>query len=1133
MPRFSVKKPLTVFVCVVLIVILGIVTYTKMTPDLLPNIDMPYVAIVTTYPGATPEKVESNVTKPIEQSMATLEDIKNVQSVSSANYSMVILEFENSVNMDTVSVDILQDLNLLEGSWEDNVGTPFLLKMNPSMIPVSVVAVDYKGKDQISLSNFVNDTLKEKLEGTAGVANINTGGLLDEQVNVVINQTKIDAINNKILASINSKLASTENEIRLQKNEIVKNQSEILTQRIELEKSKTFMPETQYNATLATLDKTDAQLKSALNKVNSALKKVEVEGNAARQKANIGSGITVDMVSKVLKAQNFSMPAGYIESGKKQYLVSVGDTINSEKEAKSIFLFASGVDTVGDIKLSDVADVFISDNSDKTYATINGNNGVVMSFSKQSNYATADVTKNLNDKISELSKEYPGLNFTTLMNQGDYINIVVNSILSSLIWGAFFAILILLLFLRDIKPTIITICSIPISLISAIVLMYFSGITINLISLSGLAVAVGMLVDNSVVVIENIFRLRRLGVPAPKAAVAGAKQVAGAVTASTLTTIAVFIPIIFTSGITRELFTDMALTIAYALIASLVISLTLVPAMSSKMLLDTNINDTKWFLKALDKYGLSVKWALSHKAIIIIAVLVLLLGSLGLTLQKGYSFMPAINSPQLNVTLEMPKGTELAVTRVMADKVIKKIKTIDEVDNVGAMLSSGNMMGISIGNNFDTATVNMYVMLKNNITKTSMEIANEINEACKNFDCKVTASSSSISDFTTALGDSGVIIKVYGTDLPDLQKAATEVAAGLENVKGIGEISNGIEDTDPELHFKVDKTEAMKNGLTVAQVYAAIADKMNAETTATTVNIGGDAYDVVVSNDGNPELTIDYIENLKISAKDSNGNDAKIKIKDVATVEYGQTLHSINRDNQVRYLTVTGTVAQGYNVTKVTSATENVISKIELPNGITYKFSGENETIMDSMSDLLLMLILGILFVYLIMVAQFQSLKSPFIIMFTIPLAFTGGLLGLLITGKEVSVIAMVGFVMLCGIIVNNGIVLVDYINQLRGQGKTKQEAIIEGGKTRMRPILMTSLTTILGLTVMALGRNSGTDMMQPIAIVCIGGLLYATLLTLYVVPIIYDILNKEEYKQLTDEDVDISQLEIYKEGKL
>lgn len=1123
MSKYSVKKPFTVLVAVIIILVTGMVSYSNMTPDLFPNIDMPYVIVVTPYPGATPEKVEEGVTRPLEQNLATLTDIKNVQSVSNSNYSMVMLEFENSVNMDTVSSDILEKINIVEGDFEETVGTSTIMKLNPNMIPVAVTAVNFKGMDRAELSAFTKDTLLSKLEGTAGVANIDESGILEEKVNVVISQDKIDSINNSILADVNSQLASAQDQLDEQKDKVSESKAQIEEGKKQLEAGKSFLPPQQYEEQLKQLKEADEELTSAQTELENAQSRLNAQADSARASADIGDKITIDMIAGILKGQNFDMPAGYVEEGGTKYLVSVGDEITTESQAKSLYLFDSGVDAVGKVYLEDVADVFVSDNRDNLYAKINGEDGVLLSFSKQSNYATADVCESLSDKFDQLSKEYEGLTFTNLMNQGDYIELIVGSILSSLLWGALFAILVLLLFLRGIKPTFITLCSIPISIVFGVLMMYFSGVTINLISMSGLAVSVGMLVDNSVVVIENIVRLRRQGISAPKAAVAGARQVSAAITASTLTTISVFAPIIFTDGITKQLFTDMALTVVYTLIASLVIALTLVPAMSSRLLVNTEEKESRLFHSMLEKYRQSIAFVLNHKAPVLIIAVALLGGSIYFSIQRGFIFMPEMSSPQIQATMEMPKGSSFEETTEAADLAMKQMESAEGVKTVGVMMSSDNMM--NMGSSAAQITAQFYIMLDEQEDLTSSEVAAEINQLCKDSKGIVTASGSSTGDFTTALGGSGVSINVYGDELSDLQKAARDISELLKDVRGIDEVDSGIEDSDKEYHFTVDKTAAMERGLTVAQVYQAITEAMAFEDQATTVRWDNSSYGVIVSSEKEKALTPDDIKDLTLTVKTAGGGTQSVKLNDVAELSEKETLKAIGRENQRRFLTVTGTLKEGYNITNVTAGSEKVVAAYDMPGDTEIEFKGENETIMESMSDLVKMLILGVLLVYLIMVAQFQSLKSPFIIMFTIPLAFTGGLLMLLITGKEISVIGMVGMVMLTGIIVNNGIVLVDYINQLRASGTAKKEAIIQAGTTRMRPILMTSLTTVLGLTVMAFGSTAGTDMMQPVALVCIGGLVYATLLTLYIVPSIYDIMNGEEYKHLSDEDLDISNI--------
>ena len=1202
MSKYSVKKPLTVIVVVIIIIALGIVSVSRMTPDLLPSIDLPYVVVMTTYPGATPEEVEEEVTKPLEQNLATLENLKTIQSVSGNSYSLVFMEFENGSSMDTAIVSTLQNVDMVEGGWDDTIGSPYIMKINPTMLPIMVAAVNMEGKDTESLSNFVNETLMNDLEGTTGVASVQAGGLLRSQINVLLDPEKIDKLNEKLIAKISKEMADARSEITdgidqvdsglaqiaYQKKQLANAKQEAMGQidsvvdsayntvnnarnraertikraqnaangiqeisvesredREELEKnlnnlnnqlddisgiSLPSLPSSKsikdsYHGLIEGVDAmqqaqtqlavAEGQLQSTRTQLVAAKDELDSKADEALKQANLSTTINMEMVSNILKGQNFDMPAGYIQKKDgTRYLVSVGDKLKDEKEVKNLFLF--NIDGIGDIHLNQVAEVFTSDNSDSIYASINGNPGVLLTFSRQSNYATATTSENIKDKFETLETKYKGLEFSILMDQGNYIYMIVDAIAESLLYGAIFAILVLLLFLRDIKPTFITLLSIPISLTFAIVLMYFSGVTINLISLSGLAVAVGMLVDNSIVVIENIFRLRRRGIDPRRAAVAGAKEVGPAIISSTLTTVCVFAPIVFVQGLTRELFSDMALTIAYSLFASLLIALTLVPALASKMFRRKPKPEGNLYNRITETYKRILNWNLNHKFVILLIVIIMLIFSVQTALSKGFIFIPDMSTPQMSGTLTMDdEESTIEETAEVADEALEIMKNIDGVQTAGGMLSTNSGIG-SLTGEVSSTTVSLYVVVDPDTDRTSEEIADEINRKTKDLPCTVEIfSSSSITDYTTALGGRGVTVELYSTDNDLLQDAAKKVGKELEKVEGIKSVDNGLRDAEPEYHFTVDKSKAMKEGLTVAQVYMKVSEALQDERAATTMTIGSDTYDIVVGDART--ITLKKLKNLEVAEG--------VKLKDVAEVEETETLPEVNRKDQQTFISVTAEADEDHNITILTEACKESIEKVDLPEGVRYEFRGENETIMDAMDDLTKMMLLGILLVYLIMVAQFQSFKSPFIVMFTIPLAFTGGFLSLIMFDMEVSIIAMIGLIILNGVVVNNGIVLVDYTNQLRARGMVKRAAILTAGATRMRPVIMTSATTILGLVVLAMGRTAGTDMMQPVALVCIGGLIYATLLTLLVVPVIYDMFNGEEFHFVRERDIDVSDI--------
>ncbi len=1342
LPKLSVKKPMTIFVAVVVVIVLGVVSVFKMTPDLLPNMDFPYAIIITTYAGQTPETVETVVTKPLEQSLSTIDGVKTITSTSSDNYSMLTIEFEDGTNMDTATVDMRGNLDTIKDAWPDGVGSPYLMKINPNMMPVSLVAVDYDGYDTIQISDYVNNELKNQLEGIDGVASVSTKGIVTQKENVIISQKKIDALNAKINDALNDKFGDAEKKISDAKKEIEDNISkaeqgsntieqsindlnaqqaevakqlaeaqgqaqsgytEILNAKMQLldqqqsltttkqtltiaydaltqikEKLDSLQNEKQhlseqiesfekiYNeykeaikkltnpdltdeelaqirailakideelekygfpkeeleerlnnaknalenvdkaitqtiATLKGLDTTEdklddtiaeladkiaqidsgiaqistaikgldsntvtvnqaltelekqqsltayqlsgglstlntkqSEVNSALTQLNSAQEELKSASDElteqkekAQKAADMTNTVTISNISGILTAQNFSMPAGYVsDDTNAKYLVRVGDKIDGDKEMQSLPLFDTGIDGIGVVTLSDVADVFVVDDSDNVFTKINGNSGVVFSFSKQSDAATATVSENIAKKLDALMEENEGLHFTTLMDQGDYIDIIINSVLENLLMGAVLAIIILYIFLRDIKPTLIVALSIPISVVFALVLMYFSGVTLNMISLSGLAIGVGMLVDNSVVVIENIYRLRNLGVPPIKAALNGAKQVAGAIASSTLTTICVFFPIVFIEGLTRQIFMDMALTITYSLLASLIVALTLVPAMSQRMLRKVKPVKHGFFEKMLNQYEKSIRFVLKHRVAALVVAVVLLFGSMFGALAKGFSFMPNMTSTELSVSIQLDDTATMEDTIDAAQNLLDTLSTYEEFETVGVMTgSTTSLMGLTgsvSSSDADKGSVMAYAVFKEDELKNSEKITADIESALENIEGEVLVSgSSSSSSMSALLGEAGVSIKLYGDDQNTLQTTAKDIANELSKIDGIDKTDDGIGDTSAEIKVTVDKEKAAKKSLTVAQVYQQIAASITTETTSSALTNSGKDLDVVVIKDENTEVTKDNIKDIKLTYTDKEGNEKTTKLSEIAEITDSESMNSISRSDQKRYITITGTLKEGYTNTDVANKAKSVFDNYELPEDCSIEYSGSNETTMEAINQMLLMLLLGIILIYLIMVAQFQSLKSPFIIMFTIPLAFTGGFLGLLITGFDVSVVALLGFVMLCGIIVNNGIVLVDYINNLRLEGMDRREAIVEAGKTRMRPILITAITTILGLSTMALGIGTGSEIMQPIAIVCIGGLIYATIMTLYIVPVIYDMLSKKPLRKVDENDLE------------
>lgn len=1249
--KYSVKKPFTVLVGVLLVIVLGIVSLTRMTTDLLPDMSFQYALIITTDIGASPEKVETEVTAPIEASMATTSNIKNVSSISYNSYSIVTCEYEQNANMDSVVIEIQQKLDQISGSWGDSVGTPMIMQINPDMLPVLTAAVDYDGMSEGEISDYVDQELIPALESLEGVASVSASGQIEESIEVTLNEDKIEQLNKQIRKAIKKQFADAQkelddasakvddgknaldsgkddlssaiNEVISQRDELYENEEDLNKQLKDLNKQKksleqiqsgldSFMesdayvslmtvlqenpeaaqlPEvqaqieglnaviveqfaglsamgievstyedlptalatvgetlTQVNTGIATIESALGQiaegkttLASALDTLNAnaALAAIEMSGSSAElataaasledaqaslddekdsalESADVNEILSEDTIKSLFTAQNFDMPAGYAMDGDTQYLVRVGDSVSNMEELENLVLIDMGLDDVDVIRLSDVADIEMVDNSDETYAVINGNPGVIISLEKQTGYSTGEVTDRILDKFESMEKADENLHFSTLMDQGVYIDMIVESVFSNMIWGAILAVIVLLLFLKDIKPTIVIACSIPLSVITAIVLMYFTDITLNMISLSGLMLGIGMLVDNSIVVIENIYRLRGEGYSVKQAAVYGASQVTGAIIASTLTTVSVYAPIIFTEGITRQLFVDLALTIAFTLLASLVVALTFVPALSSATLRKTREIRHPWFEKFQNWYGRVLSGCLRFKPLVFVLSIVLLAGSVVLALSRGMTFMDMdMETNQVSVTISAKEDETKTFEELTeaSDEVIDRISDIEGVKTIGAMIGSGTTMSLMGGG---SDSVSMYILLDEDADAGSESVSKQISELTDDMDVEVAVSSSSM-DYSAFFGE-GLSIEIKGNNLDTLQSLATDVAAVLEETEGCVDVDDGLDHATPQLTISVDKEKAAKYGYTVAQVYQLVYGEMAQSTSATTISTDIKDYEVYLQTEEQADTTIENIKALTFTYTNKDGKEEEIPLTDICEMKETTTLSTISRDSQTRYLTVSCGIDEDHNVTLVSDKVQEKIDQMEVPEGYSISMAGEDETINDAMSQMVLMLILAVVFIYLIMVAQFQSLLSPFIIIFSIPLAFTGGFLALYLSGQEVSIIAMLGFIMLAGLIVNNGIVLIDYINQARREGTGKREAIIEAGKTRIRPILMTAMTTILAMCTTVFSQAEGSQMMKPMAITIIGGLLYGTILTLIVIPCIYDAFNRE--KSMVEEEL-------------
>lgn len=1302
MEKYSVRKPYTVLVAVIAIIALGIVSVLNTVTDLLPSVSVPYILVVTVYPGANPDQVEADVSKPMEDALGTITNVKNILSASSENYGITQLEFTSDTDMDSALVKVSAAVNEVAASLPDGCRTPNLIQMSMDMVATMYVAVSHDGYDINALSSYVRDTVVPTLERQEGVASITSIGLVEKTLQIELNQEKIDVLNARILAQTESQLADAKAQLdaaqaqvdaaqaaletqessfgktvssqvmkqlrspALSAAESLKQETDALLSSLQtlqqalellaqaqdaasdaaesgtdiagnaisdpatfarqleeilralsdssteltdpsvsqlmgaitrlteastklqtlldsifnsgsgesvgqqisdassalsrlsqalqnapemldaLENTFSTLTQTQLDAAVG-FSEAARQLAEAQSQLKSAYAQYETTKAAALENANADDLLTAPQLAKLIYAQNFSMPAGYVDDADdNSWLLRVGDTYGSSEDISEALLCS--LDGIGKVRVSDVADISLIDNSGDSYAKLNGQQGVVLCVYKTSAAGTNAVSRACNAALNELTAENPASHAVNLVDQGSYITLIINDILKSILFGAVLAILVLFLFLKNWRPTLIVGVSIPLSVLLTLVLMYFSGLTLNMITLSGLALGIGMLVDNSIVVMENIIRLRTAGLSPTRAALQGTKQVVGAIVSSTLTTICVFLPMVFSTGLIRQLLVPMGITITYCLTASLLIAVTVVPASASALLQRYAFreNPESPFGKVKKRYAVWLHWCLNHRTATILVAVVLLAFCIGEVFRTGVTVLPEMVGNSIQVEVQTRDGLTKEESHAQADAALAAIQSVPGVENAG-MMDAGSALSVASSVSVQTDQYGSYICYvtasENASGKEIKQICSDINAAAASLPCEVKASTNVMSDYGSMIA-SGLTIHVYGPDTDTIRQAASQVAEVVRQNPGFEDVSAGEQDEQKTLHLIIDKDKAMSYGLTVAQIYAQIAERLQTDVTSTTLRLDGENVDVVIRANAGRIVTRENLMDMEFSSSSllsassasasadssvsasaltgaasestplaGSGNDTEThKLSEFATLEETVSPSTLLRSNLRQFTDVTATAKDGYNTELLTRELEPQLNAIAdaLPEGCSFEISGESSQVQDMLHQMLLMIALAVLLIYLVMVAQFQSLLSPFIILLTLPLAFTGGVLALLVSGEQITALALMGFLILLGTIVNNGIVFVDYTNQLRVGGMSRRDALTAAGQTRMRPILMTALTTILALLQLMLGSGLGSQLGRGMAIVMTGGLLYGTLMTLFIIPIMYDILCKK-----------------------
>jgi len=1021
--RFSIKRPVTTLMIIAVVLVLGFISFSRLGIDLFPEFSFPVGVVMTQYQGASSHEVENLITKPLEQVLSTMNNVKNIQSMSSEGNSTIIVEFNWGTNMDIATQDMREKIDLIEPYLPSDAKAPMIVKFDPSMMPVMQIAL-YGSDDIVQLKKIAEDVIESRLLRIEGVASVGISGGLERQIAISVDPDKLSFY-----------------------------------------------------------------------------------------------GLSMSQLASKLQMENINLPGGNVNQGKKQYNIRTQAEFEDISEIENMPI---PLPQGGTIPLKSIAKVEDTYKDISTIARYNGKPSIALTIQKQSGYNTVQVAKKVKSEMAKIAKEIPvEIGYEMILDQSDFIEFSINNVKNNAITGGIIAVMVIYLFLQNLRSTLVIGLSIPISIIATFVLVYFSNITLNMMSLGGLALGIGMLVDNSIVVLENIYSHRIKGEDPETAAIWGTNEVAMAITASTLTTVAVFLPIVFVQGMTAQLFKQLALTVTFSLLSSLFVALTIVPLLSSRLMTQIDVaeifseEDSKkgilsllkkfkdLYVRVEQKYSNLLKWSLAHRKAVIIPLVMLFVISMALVPLIGAEFLPHSDAGSISISVKLPYGTNLDETDRFVSELVDRIKEIPEIEGIMESIgSAGGMAGLS-GSDSSEASITLQLVPLNERQRSAEEVAEEIRKITMDMagaEIKVRAVSSM--DFAGGGSLESISIEISGDDLDELDEIAREVSEIVKATPGAREVKTSLDEGKPELVIKIDRDKATMYGLTSAQIAQTINSAISGSV-ATKYKVGGDEIDVVIKSDKELVDDISKVQDLLIPS----ATGAFLTLRDVAKVEKSTGPVTIVRQNQARQVTVTGTVV-GRDIGTVNREIQQKLNELHLPEGYSIKMGGEQEQMMESFSDMLLVFVLAVILVYMVMAAQFESLKHPFVIMFTVPLALIGVVLSLLLTGHTINIISLIGVIMLAGIVVNNAIVLIDFINQLRESGMSRNEAIITAGPARLRPILMTTLTTVLGLVPLSLGIGEGGELGAPMAVSVIGGLTFSTLLTLIVIPVVYTIFE-------------------------
>ncbi|WP_258358825.1 efflux RND transporter permease subunit [Moorella sulfitireducens] len=1012
-----IRRPVAVTVAVVVAIFLGGVSLARLQIDLLPDLNLPYAAVITSYQGSGPEEIEKTVTQPLEEVLGTVQGVKNIQSYSTSGTSIVLLEFDWGQDMDFAALNIREKVDQVGGFLPDGADEPVIVKFDPNMMPVMTLAV-YGDMDEQRLKALVENTIKSRLERLEGVASVNVTGGLEREIQVLVDPARLQLY-----------------------------------------------------------------------------------------------GLSISQVVQALGTENRTFSAGKVSDAGKEVLVRVDGEFNDLEQIRQVTISTAA----GAVRLGDIAEVRDYHADRYNYALFNGRPAIGLSIQKQTSGNTVQIARAVKETIRELQDELPaGVTLEPVIDQSGYIESAIGGVYRDILYGGLLAMLIIFIFLRHFRATLVIGLTIPISVITTFILVYFGRMTLNMMTLGGLSLGIGRMVDDAIVVFDNIYRHRQEGREAMTAAVTGTRQVLTAVVASTLTTVSVFLPIAFIEGMAKEIFGPLALTVAFSLTASLIVSMTVTPTVAGRLLAGSlppeattarnfwhSLVNGLWLVRLSDAYSRFLAWALGHRKLTVAAVTVIFAGSLALVPAVGVEFLPATDEGTITATIELPKGTNLETTAAVADRVVEVARQQPEVQSIYQQIgSTGGMITFTSGEAPEAASININLVPLEQRRRSSAEVAESIRAQVQKIAgarINVTATSS----FGGAMSGAPVQVDIHGSDLERLKELAEKARQLVAAVPGAVGVENSIAKGRPQVEIIVDREKAVLYQLGAGQVGAAVATAVGG-TVATRYRTGGDEYDVRVMLPEAGRRNIADLENLTVLSP----LGVQVPLKEVATFKIDTTPSTIYRYNQDRVASIMANLSGTRPLAAVLEDVRAQMAQLDLPQGYSVEYTGQVEMMTETFGQLGLALIMAVILVYLVMAAQFESFFHPFVIMFSIPVSLTGVVLALLATGRTFNVVAFIGIIMLAGIVLSNAIILVDYINILRREGMPRQEAIMVAGRTRLRPILMTALTTILAMLPLAIGIGEGAEMEAGLATAIIGGLVASTMLTLVLVPVLYTLFE-------------------------